>query len=62
MSNVNRTEKETVKAVLRRIGLSLRKVRDWSRGDDLHEAQMHRSDDHEFRVNPGGGLGFYGDA
>ena len=25
---------------------------------DLYEAQTHRSDDFEFRVNPGGGLGF----
>ena len=58
MLNHNRTRMMTVTETLRGIGRFLRKVRDWSTGDDLYEAQMHRSDDHEFRVNPGGGLGF----
>ena len=31
-----------------------RRVREWSSGDDLHEAQMNRSDYHEFKSNPGG--------
>jgi hypothetical protein len=48
----------TLKKAPQGIGRFFRKVRDWSSGDDLHEAQMHRSDDYEFRVNPGGGLGF----
>jgi hypothetical protein len=58
MFNVERTGTKPVRDALRRIGRLFRKIRDWSSGDDLHEAQMHRSDDYEFRVNPGGGLGF----
>jgi hypothetical protein len=58
MFNVDGTGTEPVKAALRRIARFFRRIWDWSSGDDLHEAQMHRSDDHEFRVNPGGGLGF----
>jgi hypothetical protein len=58
MFNVDGTGTEPVKAATRRIGRFFRRIWDWSSGDDLHEAQMHRSDDHEFRVNPGGGLGF----
>ena len=58
MFNVDRTGTEPVKAALRGVGRSFRRIRDWSSGDDLHEAQMHRSDDFAFRVHPGGGLGF----
>jgi len=42
-----------VKAVLRRIRHIVHGVREWSSGDDLHEAQSHRSDDHQNRANPG---------
>jgi hypothetical protein len=58
MFNVDETGMETVKAALRRVGRFFRRIWDWSTGDDLYEAQMHRSDDFELRVNPGGGLGF----
>jgi hypothetical protein len=58
MFNLDGTGTAPVKAGLRGIGRSFRRMWDWSTGDDLHEAQMHRSDDYEFRVNPGGGLGF----
>ena len=43
-----------VKSALRWIGARIRRFREWSSGDDLHEAQMNRGDDHEFRSNPGG--------
>ena len=48
---------DIVKAALRGVGRWFRKARDFVSGDDLHEAQMHRGDEHEHRVNPGGGLG-----
>lgn len=43
-----------VKAALRKFGGLIRKVRDWSSGDDLRDAQMHRGDDDDRRANPGG--------
>lgn len=58
MCNVDATGMQPVKVALRRIGRFFRRSWDWTTGDDLYEAQMHRSDDHKFRVNPGGGLGF----
>lgn len=58
MFNIDVTGMKTVEAAPRKIGRFFRKAWVWSTGDDLHEAQMHRSDDFEFRVNPGGGLGF----
>ena len=48
---------DAVKALLRGTGRFIRKIRDWASGDDLHEAQMSRGDDHEFRSNPGGPSG-----
>ena len=47
---------DRVKAALRGIGRSLRKAWDFAFGDDLHEAQMNRGDEHDHRVNPGGGM------
>jgi hypothetical protein len=58
MFNADVTGIKAVSGAVRRTGRFVRRVWDWSSGDDLHEAQMHRSDDFEFRVNPGGGLGF----
>jgi hypothetical protein len=58
MFNVEGTSMKTLKEAVRGIGRCFHRIWDWSSGDDLHEAQMHRSDDYEFRVNPGGGLGF----
>ncbi len=31
----------------------VQRAREWASGDDLHEAQMHRSDDHTIRPNAG---------
>lgn len=58
MMNFDVKCRHPVGAAPRKIGRFLRRAWAWSTGDDLHEAQMHRSDDFEFRVNPGGGLGF----
>ena len=32
-------------------------IRDLVSGDDLQDAQDHRGDYHEFRANPGSGIG-----
>jgi hypothetical protein len=56
MFDVDGAGRKTVKA-LAGTGRFVRRVWELSSGDDLHEAQMHRSDDHELRLNPGGGLG-----
>lgn len=45
---------EILKTALRAVGRWLRSARDWASGDDLFEAQSHRSDGHELRSNPGG--------
>ena len=45
---------ETLRTALRAVGRWLRSARNWVSGDDLREAQSHRSDGHEFRSNPGG--------
>ena len=42
-----------IKSVVQWMGAKIRRFREFASGDDLHEAQMHRGDDHEFRVNPG---------
>ncbi len=41
-------------STVRRLFAVLRRIREWSSGDDLHDAQMNRGDDHEFKSNPGG--------
>ena len=43
----------TMKSVLHWLGSKIRHFRELASGDDLHEAQMNRGDDHEFKVNPG---------
>ena len=43
-----------IKSVLHWIGAKIRRFREFASGDDLHEAQMNRGDDHEFKSNPGG--------
>ena len=43
-----------VKSVLHWLGAKIRRFREFASGDDLHEAQMNRGDDHEFKSNPGG--------
>jgi Xaa-Pro aminopeptidase len=58
MFDVEGTSLRNLKEAMQGTGRLVRKVREWCSGEDLHEAQMHRSDDYEFRVNPGGGLGF----
>jgi hypothetical protein len=45
---------DIVKAAFRKVGGWIRKIRDWSSGDDLNDAQQHRGDDHERRANPSG--------
>ena len=42
-----------ITSVLHWMGAKIRHFRELSSGDDLHEAQMNRGDDHEFKVNPG---------
>ena len=51
------TSMAMVKSVLHWMGAKFRHFRDLFSGDDLHEAQMNRGDDHEFKVNPGGPVG-----
>ena len=43
-----------IRSVLHWIGAKFRRFREFASGDDLHEAQMNRSDYHEFRSNAGG--------
>ena len=43
-----------VKSVLHWLGAKIRRFREFASGDDLHEAQMNRGDDHEFKMHPGG--------
>jgi hypothetical protein len=47
---------EILKTALRAVRRWLRRAREWASGDDLYEAQSHRSDDHEFRANQGPGI------
>jgi hypothetical protein len=44
----------TLKTGLRWLWAKMKRIREWSSGDDLHEAQMNRGDDHDHRANPGG--------
>jgi hypothetical protein len=51
-----------VKSVLGRTWRGIKRIREWSSGDDLADAQAHRGDDHEIKPNagivfPGGGGG-----
>lgn len=43
-----------LKSVLHWMGAKVRRLREFASGDDLHEAQMNRGDDHEHRGSSGG--------
>lgn len=45
---------DAVKSVLHWVAAKVRRFREFTSGDDLHEAQMNRGDGHEFKSNPGG--------
>ncbi len=45
---------DTLTRIARWIGDRVTRFRELSNGDDLHEAQMHRGDYHEFKSNPTG--------
>ena len=48
-----------IKSVLHWMGAKIRKFREFASGDDLYDAQTHRSDDYEPRSNsPGPGPAF----
>ena len=42
------------RSALRWVRDRVRHFRELTDGDDLHEAQMHRGDYHEFKANPTG--------
>jgi len=45
---------DKVKGMFGRLAAAVRRVWEWSSGDDLHEAQMQRGDYHEFKASSGG--------
>jgi hypothetical protein len=46
-----------MKDAWRWISSRVHSLRDLVSGDDLQDAQDHRGDDHEFKANPGSGIG-----
>ena len=45
---------DTMRTALRWLRDKVTRFREMTNGDDLHEAQMHRGDYHEFKSNPTG--------